>query len=230
MTTRSETKLKLGMPHLLMDGSLNMNQMAKIFGDLHWRYMSEEPSKENINGKRVYQSFLRSTFDMLDPPREDQEITIISRGKYIDDYIFKTEHLFGDNCAELYSIGIHVDGNRIIRSEVSGSRDREFWNSHRESKLAKYNSNATRYVYPTYPSIDFNAAGILYCANYLKFVYQYADEVKKDVTIKQIDFFGNIEPYDTIEIIPEGNNIFIESNQKIIAKCICYLEDKNGNI
>lgn len=224
MTERVETKIVLGMPHLLSDGSLNLNQVSKILGDLHWHYMSKEPSKVKVNGMRVYQSFLRTSYSLSESNKEDDEINITTTGNYIDDYIFKTKHVWGENYAELFSIGIHVDHGKIFRAQSSGIRNREFWDSHKKSRGACYKDGVTKYGYPTYPSIDFNAAGILYCANYLKFVYQYADDVHKKVRIKNIDFFGNIKPYDSVCVIEDGD-IFIESDGKIIAKCICDMED-----
>jgi len=222
MSDSVETKVVLGMPHLLSNGLLNLNHMSKMLGDVHWHYMSDAPSKESVGGKRVYQSFLRTNYNIVRPNKEDDELTIVTTGGYIDDYIFRTEHVWGDNSAELFSIGIHVDDGKILRAQSQGNRNRSFWESHKLSRNIRYN-DTNRVQFPTYPSIDFNAAGILYCANYLKFVYQYGDVVRKHVNVKSIDFFGNIQPYEEVSVVEDGD-IFIEANGKSIARCICNLE------
>ena len=219
-----QTQMICGMPHLLSNFDLNLNHMSKVLGDIHWHYMYDRPSDATEHGSRIYQSFLRLDFNIVDTFKEDDILNIATTGGYIDDAIFKTEHVFGKNKITLYSIGIIISNGSIIKSNQSSRRDKAFWTNHRTVKRVRYEGK--QISFPTYPSIDFNCAGILYCANYVKFVYQYADMIRNNVDIKAMYFFGNIQPYDQITVIHD-NHLHITSNGRLIATCICNFKRKH---
>ena len=212
-------KLVLGMPHLLSNFKLNLNHISKIFGDNHWHYMLDKPSNEYIGNHRIYQSFLRIDFSINDTFKEDDTFEVNVVGKYIDDYIFKTDHMFGNNVISMYTIGIYVENGKIQKAASHGKRCESFWNSHKENKNKILNP-INRLKFPTYFNIDFNCAQILYCANYLKFIYQYCDVMDINPNIKRIDFFGNIEPRSVLEVAKDNNDLIILENNKQIARVV----------
>lgn len=210
-------KLVLGMPHLLANYDLNLNHIAKIFGDNHWHYMLDKPSDVYYNGNRVYQSFLRIDFDINGQFKEDDTFDIDISGKYIDDYIYKTEHCFGNSKISMYTIGIYMENGKIQKAKFQGKKDLEFWNSHKQNKN-KPVLLSDSIDFPTYYNIDFNCAQILYCANYLKFVYQYCDVKEININFKRIDFFGNIIPGSKLTLGKSENDIAILNEEKLIAR------------
>lgn len=210
-------KLILGMPHLLSNFELNLNHISKIFGDNHWRYMFSRPSSENNNGNRIYQSFLRIDFDINDRFNEDDEFDVKISGEYLDDYIYKTDHRFGNNTISMYTVGILVADGKIQKAVNGAKKHQEFWLSHKLNKNKKINAT-DKLSFPTYFNIDFNCAQILYCANYLKFIYQYCDVKNINPKITRIDFFGNIEPKAVLEIAIDGNDFIILEKDRVIAR------------
>lgn len=210
-------KLILGMPHLLSNFKLNLNHISKLFGDNHWHYMLDRPSSEYINGNRIYQSFLRIDFSVNDVFKEDDSLDVNVTGQYIDDYIFKTDHKFGNNLISMYTIGIYVENGKIQKAASHGKKCDYFWNSHKENKNKKINAT-DKLKFPTYFNIDFNCAQILYCANYLKFIYQYCDVMEIDPNIQQIDFFGNIKPKSVLEVAKDNNDLIILESDRLIAR------------
>jgi outer membrane protein assembly factor BamE (lipoprotein component of BamABCDE complex) len=215
-----KNNLTLGMPHLLSNFKLNLNHISKIFGDNHWHYMLDKPSDQHINGNRIYQSFLRIDFSINDVFKEDDTFQVNITGKYIDDYIFKTEHTFGKNIVSMYTIGIYVDNGKIQKATSHGKKCDYFWNSHKENKNKTINLKDA-IDFPTYYNIDFNCAKILYCANYLKFVYQYCDVMEIDPIIKRIDFFGNIKPKAILKVAKDNDDLVILENDRLIARVLC---------
>ena len=209
--------LTLGMPHLLSNCDLNLNHLAKIFGDKHWRYMNQTPSNENINKSRIYQSFLRIEFDINDTFKEDNKFIVHTSGKFIDDYIYKTTHQFANNVISMYTIGIIVVDGKIYKANSTGLKDKDFWITHKASKYSNVDLVAPLH-FPTYYNIDFNCAKILYCANYLKFIYQYCDVMSITPNIKSIDFFGNIEPKATITVGKSGDGLIMLDGARPIAR------------
>ena len=223
MTKVVHTQIVCGMPHLLSNFDLNLNQMSKCLGDIHWHYMYARPVDARVDGNRVYQSFLQLDFDIVDKFKEDDVINIITTGEQVDDAIFKTVHTFGNNKITLYSIGIIIDKGSLVKAITTKNRDLEFWANHRNLKRVT-RSKEILASFNTYPSIDFNCAGILYCANYVRYIYQFADILKKQVTVKNIYFFGNIKPYQVLDIVQDEHGIHIISEDQLIATCICELE------
>lgn len=208
--------LIIGMPHLLSNSELNLNHVAKVFGDYHWRFMNSTPSDCYINDRRIYQSFLKIDFLINDTFREDLQFTVNVTGNYIDDYIFKTDHRFGNNCISMHTIGVYINNKKIQKTTHTGKRNKDFWNKF--NNLRKNNISLVDPVtFPTYYSIDFNCAKILYCANYLKFVYQYCDVVKISPKITSISFFGNISPGDELTVAKNNNDLVILCNDELIA-------------
>lgn len=197
--------------------------MSKCLGDIHWHYMYARPVDARVDGNRVYQSFLQLDFDIVDKFKEDDVINIITTGEQVDDAIFKTVHTFGNNKITLYSIGIIIDKGSLVKAITTKNRDLEFWANHRNLKRVT-RSKEILASFNTYPSIDFNCAGILYCANYVRYIYQFADILKKQVTVKNIYFFGNIKPYQVLDIVQDEHGIHIISEDQLIATCICELE------
>lgn len=212
-----KNELQLGMPHLLSNFDLNLNHIVKEFGDNHWHYMTERPSDIYIDNNRIYQSFLRIDFSINDTFNEDDRFDIDMTGQYIDDYIFKTTHMFGNNTISMYTIGIYVENGKIQKANSQGKKSQSFWNSHKENKNKPLNIKEPL-DFPTYYNIDFNCAKILYCANYLKFIYQYCDVKKIIPNIKQIDFFGNINPGAVLTVGKSDNDFVILEKEKLIAR------------
>jgi len=210
-------KLVLGMPHLLANYDLNLNHISKIFGDNHWHYMLDKPSESYIDNNRIYQSFLRIDFDIKDSFKEDDTFDVSVTGEYIDDYIFKTNHQFNNNIISMFTIGIYVEDGKLQKANSKGVKDLNFWSSHKNNKNKEIDLTDT-IDFPTYYNIDFNCAQILYCANYLKFVYQYLDINKIDANIKRIDFFGNISPGSILTVGKSNNDIAIFDGKKVIAR------------
>ena len=211
------TNMIIGMPHLLSNYELNLNHIAKLFGDNHWRYMSDAPSTSTINGKRVYQSFLKLDFDINSTFKEDDIFQVGVSGDYIDDYIFKTVHVFGNNTVKMYTIGITVNDGKILKAITYGKKLKDFWSAYKKNKKKKYFKNDPLH-FPTYYNIDFNCANILYCANYLKFGYQYCYVKKLPTKFKSIDFFSNIEPDKIITVDRNDNDLVLISENSVIAR------------
>ena len=209
------------MPHLLSNFDLNLNQMSKCLGDIHWHYMYARPVDARVDGNRVYQSFLQLDFDIVDKFKEDDVINIITTGEQVDDAIFKTVHTFGNNKITLYSIGIIIDKGSLVKAITTKNRDLEFWANHRNLKRVT-RSKEILASFNTYPSIDFNCAGILYCANYVRYIYQFADILKKQVTVKNIYFFGNIKPYQVLDIVVHGSVSTCVAGCELYCSASCY--------
>lgn len=210
-------KLRLGMPHLLSNFDLNLNHIVKEFGDNHWHYMSERPSDSYINNNRIYQSFLRIDCSIKDTFKEDDIFDVNMMGQYIDDYIFKTTHMFGNNTISMYTIGIYVENGKIQKANSNGKKNHSFWDSHRENKN-KSKEPSEPVDFQTYHNIDFNCAQILYCANYLKFIYQYCDVKGINPNIKRIDYFGNIAPGAVLTVGKNENDFVILDKDSLIAR------------
>jgi hypothetical protein len=216
--------LILGMPHLLSNFDLNLNHIAKIFGDNHWRYMDDTPSKNYIDNNRIYQSFLRIDFDINDKFKEDDQFEIKISGNYIDDYIFCTNHNFGNNNIKMYTIGIYMENGRIQKAKNFGKKNSEFWLDHKNKKTKLFNIK-NKIDFPTYYNIDFNCAQILYCANYLKFIYQYCDVFNINANIKNISYFGNIEPKAILSVATSENQFVIMEKDRLIASVDYVVKD-----
>ena len=109
-----------------------------------------------------------------------------------------------------------ISNEKIQKARRLGKKDQAFWLSHKAKK------KNTRTVlepvdFPTYYNIDFNCAKILYCANYLKFIYQYCDVKDIDPIITRIDYFGNISPKAVLTVGKSNNDFVILENDRLIA-------------
>jgi hypothetical protein len=210
--------IKIGMPHLLGNGDLNLNQFAKIAGDIHWQLQCGKPSGVVKNGKRVYNSFLRIECNITDTFQEDDVLDIHSTSFPLDDYIYKSSHVFGKNSINMYTIGIHIDNHKIVKTSTTGTKDKSFWNSHKSSrKSIDTDRILNKHEFATYYLTDFNSAGILYCANYLNFAFKYMNQEGFFSDITCIDFFGNIQPNEVVILGQQDDNIIMQNkdNQPI---------------
>jgi len=214
------TQVSIGMPHLLGNSEINLNHLAKITGDIHWNIQCKSPVDFYKNGKRVYNSFLKIAFDISDTFSEGNKFTISSSGKQLDDYIYQTTHNFLNSSISMYTIGIHVEDHKIIKTTTTGKKSNNFWKLFREEKKSIdfdkiYNTRSYKTCYLT----DFNSAGILYCANYINFAYRYMNDIGIFQDIQTLYFFGNITPNEQIKIGQEGANlIMLNSQNQPIAK------------
>ena len=214
------TSISIGMPHLLGNTELNLNHLAKITGDIHWNVQCDKPVELYRNGKRVYNSFLKIVFDIKDVVKEDDKITITSSGKQIDDYIYQTTHNFLNSRVDMYTIGIHIEDHKIIKTDNTGKKFDSFWKTFKEEKKSidfsrVHNKNSYKTCYLT----DFNSAGILYCANYINFAYKYMNDEGFFADVQTVYFFGNIEPNEEVKIGQEDANlIMFDSSDQPIAK------------
>ena len=212
--------IKIGMPHLLGNGDLNLNQFAKIAGDLHWQMQCGKPSGIVKNGKRVYNSFLRIECNINKSYKEDDTLNIRSSGEQIDDYIYKSSHVFDTSSINMYTIGIHIDNHKIVKTSTTGKKDKTFWESHKQSRdTVDTDRILNKHEFATYYLTDFNSAGILYCANYLNFAFKYMNQEGFFSDITCIDFFGNIQPNEVVILGQQDANIIMQNkDNKPIAK------------
>lgn len=215
-----KNEIVIGMPHLLANKKLNLNHIAKVTGDYHWRYQNDMPSDLSRDGKRVYNSFLRIHFNLDTSIKEDDVLNITTVGEQLDSYIYKSTHTCERGSVEMYTIGIHVDDHKVVKTSVRGDKYREFWESHKAEKQGIKISTLTDVKeYNTCYLTDFNSAGILYCANYINFAYRYMDFYDCYFDIKHLDFYGNIEPNEIIYMCRDGDNlVMLNQQQRPIAK------------
>jgi len=217
------TDITIGMPHLLANKELNLNHFVKLTGDAHWRIQNDNPSKLFVDGKRVYNSFLYTDIQLNDTINEDDQFVMTTTGEQIDDYIFCSTHTFKNSTIKMYTVGIHVEDHKVLRVDKTGGKRDVFWDNHRKQKLGINTVDALE-QYETSYLVDFNSAGILYCANYITFAYRYMDKHGFFKRISDIYYFGNINP---------GEKIFIGQDE--FQDLIMYSEDMkpickfNGN-
>lgn len=203
------TDITIGMPHLLANGKLNLNHFVKITGDAHWRVQNKTPSELYVDSKRVYNSFLYTDINIQQHYREDDKFIIETTGEQLDDYIYCSTHKFNNDTVKMYTVGIHVEDHKVLRVDNSGTRRDIFWDKHRTEK---FSANAESYYVRTYQTsylVDFNSAGILYCANYLTFAYRYMSDLNFFKDIQEIYYLGNIKPNEKVHIGCSANNDLI---------------------
>ena len=208
-----KTDVVIGMPHLLANGELNLNHFVKLTGDAHWRVQVDNPSQLYTNGKRVYNSFLYTDINITEQFCEDDKFTMETTGKQLDDYIYCSTHKFNNNTIKMYTVGIHLQDHKVLRVDKTGVRRDNFWDKHRTEKLGITTADSLQ-QYETSYLVDFNSAGILYCANYITFAYRYMDKHNFFKRLSDIYYFGNINP---------GEKIFIGQDKSY--NLIMYSED-----
>ena len=204
-----KTNIIIGMPHLLANGKLNLNHFVKITGDAHWRVQNKKPSELYVDNKRVYNSFLCSDINIQQNYREDDAFTIETTGEQLDDYIYCSTHKFNNDTVKMYSVGIHIEDHKVCRVNKSGTKRDIFWDKHRTEKLRANTKPHFQQTYQTSYLVDFNSAGVLYCANYLTFAYRYMNDHNFFKDIKEIYYLGNIKPNEEIHIGCSANEDLI---------------------
>ena len=249
--THSEI-FRAGMPHLDIFG-LSESFCLSNAGNHHWSLISKLTEKlptewTNSQGDRVYASFVYTSVtyfrdfsvsedDMIRTEcaaRSLQAPFLITETNYINSNsdIVATVRLMStfsatngnsNNKFIKSAIEFHSDSFGATIYDSTRKRCREL-RQHDDTGLSKMREHTIN------PSVDFNAANFMYFANYCQIFKRYECprlSSTAPVQTREIGYFGNVDPFETVTIFALQDNMSVtsamvrSSDDKCIARSYC---------
>jgi len=221
--------LRLGMPHLGMVG-LSEEWLLRHLGHIHWEMLEHatlqrSPAWADGGGRRLYASFvaLEVSGSLLSTAREGDEARIECALERIGTSVYASRHQLtvagrpDKACVEMVTIFVRrldsvdnaiferaSDGPTIARGPAPTRRPLSLLDDHRELRRIRASSPVmAQETYPLRAHEDFNAAGMVYFANYPRFVNRLLLAADSVVTARALRrrrcfYYGNLNHGDLV--------------------------------